>query len=214
MRKQILLKYKFLYNFYDCQFKDSFNGTDFSDFLKLCSPLTEVIIDSSPQSPSSSPSNRSIRYVFVTRTLNSVLNCQCSATSLLFTLSNHRNWITEVILLWCILSKCSPVIPNGIIAIDRLLTFNEKYNLCKGTVGVFRSVSSVHFSLHPSWGVIIIIIIIIISIISISIIRMDLKEVGCGYMDWIGVAQDRQVADACACGNEPSGSVKCGEILD
>jgi len=21
--------------------------------------------------------------------------------------------------------------------------------------------------------------------------RMDLQEVGCGYMDWIGVAQDR-----------------------
>ena len=24
----------------------------------------------------------------------------------------------------------------------------------------------------------------------------------------------RQVADACECGNEPSGSVKCGELLD
>ena len=34
-------------------------------------------------------------------------------------------------------------------------------------------------------------------------IRMDLQEVGCGYM-----------ADACECGNEPSGSVKCGEFLD
>jgi len=22
-------------------------------------------------------------------------------------------------------------------------------------------------------------------------IRMDLREVGCGYMDWIGLAQDR-----------------------
>jgi len=30
-------------------------------------------------------------------------------------------------------------------------------------------------------------------------------------MDWIGLAQ---VADACECGNEPSGSVKCGEFLD
>jgi len=40
---------------------------------------------------------------------------------------------------------------------------------------------------------------------------MDLQEVGCGYMDWIGLAQ---VADACECGNEPSGSVKCGEFLD
>ena len=38
-------------------------------------------------------------------------------------------------------------------------------------------------------------------------IRTDLQEVGCGYMDWIGLAQDRQVADACASGNEPSGSV-------
>ena len=45
-------------------------------------------------------------------------------------------------------------------------------------------------------------------------IRMDLQEVGCGYMDWIGLAQDRQVADACECGNEPSGSVKFGEFLD
>jgi len=44
-------------------------------------------------------------------------------------------------------------------------------------------------------------------------IRMDLQEVGCGYMDWIGLAQDREeVADACECGNEPSGSVKCGEF--
>ena len=47
-------------------------------------------------------------------------------------------------------------------------------------------------------------------------IRMDLQEVGCGYKDWIGLAQDRdrQVAYACKCGNEPWGSVKCGEFLD
>ena len=45
-------------------------------------------------------------------------------------------------------------------------------------------------------------------------IRMDLQEVGCGYVDWIGLAQDRHVADGCGCGNEPSGSVKCGEFLD
>jgi len=41
-------------------------------------------------------------------------------------------------------------------------------------------------------------------------IKMDLQEVGCGYVDWIGLA----VADACECGNEPSGSIKCGEFLD
>ena len=46
-------------------------------------------------------------------------------------------------------------------------------------------------------------------------IRMDLQVVRCGYMDWIGLAQGMgQVADACECGNEPSGSVKCGEFLD
>ena len=33
-------------------------------------------------------------------------------------------------------------------------------------------------------------------------------------MDWIGLAENRQVLDACKCGNEPSGSVKCGEFLD
>ena len=32
-------------------------------------------------------------------------------------------------------------------------------------------------------------------------------------LDWVGPGQ-RQVADACECGNEPSGSVKCGEFLD
>ena len=32
-------------------------------------------------------------------------------------------------------------------------------------------------------------------------------------LDWAGPGQ-RQVADACECGNEHSGSVKCGEFLD
>jgi len=41
--------------------------------------------------------------------------------------------------------------------------------------------------------------------------RMDLQEVGCGYMDWIVLAQDRdRCRTLCECGNEPSGSVKCG----
>ena len=31
---------------------------------------------------------------------------------------------------------------------------------------------------------------------------------------WTGLGWPRQMADACECGNEPSGSVKCGEFLD
>ena len=42
-------------------------------------------------------------------------------------------------------------------------------------------------------------------------IRMDLQEVGCGYMASPGPGY-RQVVDACECGNEPSGSVKSGEF--
>jgi hypothetical protein len=40
---------------------------------------------------------------------------------------------------------------------------------------------------------------------------MDLQKVGCGGMDWIELAQDTVT---CECGNEPSGSIKCGEFLD
>jgi hypothetical protein len=42
-------------------------------------------------------------------------------------------------------------------------------------------------------------------------VRIDLQEVGCGCKDWIGLAH---VADACECGEEPSGSIKRGEFLD
>jgi hypothetical protein len=45
-------------------------------------------------------------------------------------------------------------------------------------------------------------------------IKMDLQDVGCGGVDWIGLAQDRQVAGTCECGFELSGSIKCGEFLD
>jgi hypothetical protein len=45
-------------------------------------------------------------------------------------------------------------------------------------------------------------------------IKMDLQEVGCLGMDWIEMAQDRQVAGTCECGNKPSGSIKRGEFLD
>jgi hypothetical protein len=33
-------------------------------------------------------------------------------------------------------------------------------------------------------------------------------------MDWIDLAQERQVVDTCECGNEPSYSIKCVEFLD
>jgi len=46
-------------------------------------------------------------------------------------------------------------------------------------------------------------------------IRTDLQEMISGYMDWIGLAQDRdRWRTLCECGNEPSGSVKCGEFLE
>ena len=39
------------------------------------------------------------------------------------------------------------------------------------------------------------------------------RRCGCGYMDWIGLAQDRdRWRTLCECVNEPLGSVKCGEF--
>jgi hypothetical protein len=37
-------------------------------------------------------------------------------------------------------------------------------------------------------------------------IRMDLKEIGLGGVNWIRLAQDRAVVGCCECGDEPSGS--------
>ena len=46
-------------------------------------------------------------------------------------------------------------------------------------------------------------------------IRMDLWEVGCGCVDWMELAQDRDRWRALVCaGDEPLGSIKCGEFLD
>jgi len=46
-------------------------------------------------------------------------------------------------------------------------------------------------------------------------IRTDLQEVGSGYMDWIGLVQDRDGwRTLVECGNEPWGFLKCGEFLD
>ena len=44
-------------------------------------------------------------------------------------------------------------------------------------------------------------------------IKMDLKEVGCGCMDWIELAKG-QVVGTCECGDEHSNSIKFGKFLD
>ena len=46
-------------------------------------------------------------------------------------------------------------------------------------------------------------------------IRVDLREVGCGCVDWMELAQDRDRWRALVSAvMEPSGSIKCGEFLD
>jgi hypothetical protein len=44
--------------------------------------------------------------------------------------------------------------------------------------------------------------------------KVDLGEIEWGGMDWIDLAQDRNQWRACEHGNEPSGSMKCCEILE
>ena len=44
---------------------------------------------------------------------------------------------------------------------------------------------------------------------------MDFQEVGCGVIDWIELAQDRdRWKGTCESGNELTGSIKYGEFLD
>jgi hypothetical protein len=46
-------------------------------------------------------------------------------------------------------------------------------------------------------------------------IKLDLQEVGCGgYELYVAGSGQRQVTGTCECGNDPSGSIKCGEFLD
>jgi hypothetical protein len=45
-------------------------------------------------------------------------------------------------------------------------------------------------------------------------IKIDLLEIGWGGVEWIGLAQDKgQMESCCECGNEPSGSIDCGETV-
>jgi hypothetical protein len=44
---------------------------------------------------------------------------------------------------------------------------------------------------------------------------MDLREIEWDGMDWIDRAEDRdQWRGSCEYGNEPSGSIKCWEVLE
>ena len=45
-------------------------------------------------------------------------------------------------------------------------------------------------------------------------IKMEVQEVGCGYMDWIELAQDKESWRTLVSAAEPLGSMKCGEFLD
>jgi hypothetical protein len=45
-------------------------------------------------------------------------------------------------------------------------------------------------------------------------IKIDLREIGWDGMDWIDLAQDRDQWRALEQGNEPSGPLKCWEVLE
>jgi hypothetical protein len=44
-------------------------------------------------------------------------------------------------------------------------------------------------------------------------IKIDLRETGCEGMDWIDLAPVGPVEGSCEHCNEPSGSIKCCEVL-
>jgi hypothetical protein len=46
------------------------------------------------------------------------------------------------------------------------------------------------------------------------LLRRIFKKWDVGYMDWIELAQDRNMWWTLVTGNELSGSIKCGEFLD
>ena len=47
------------------------------------------------------------------------------------------------------------------------------------------------------------------------VLKVDLREVGWGDIDWIDLAHDRDRWRVfCECGNEPSGSIKCGGYFE
>jgi len=46
------------------------------------------------------------------------------------------------------------------------------------------------------------------------ILRWIIRKSDVGGLDWVKLAQDRQVMGTYECGNEPSGYIKCGEFLD
>jgi hypothetical protein len=44
---------------------------------------------------------------------------------------------------------------------------------------------------------------------------MDLREIGWDGVDWVDLAQDRgPLEGSCEHGDEPSGSIKCWEVLE
>jgi hypothetical protein len=46
------------------------------------------------------------------------------------------------------------------------------------------------------------------------ILKWIFKKWDVGSMDWVDLAQNRQMEGTCECGNETLGSIKCREFLD